>query len=309
MTADESSSTQDSDRRAFADAFSRAVAARDLSLRELHRRLTDRGNPVSVATLSAWRTGARYPEGAQSRTAVVELEEILGLGAGVLERLVRWSRRSGQVRSVGAVFSDHELAQIYSETEAALSATNAHLLRVLHATVVADVSASRGVREHSYRLLVQATSGVVDAISIATLFDERIPEIPRLVARGGGKFTRRYLHPTGAMVGARYELDAPVAAPGTVFIEYVVQYPESFPVDRSCGYGVARRAREVAVWVRFDPAALPAWVEEFEDIGHGEVSVPLQLTGASAHVVRRGFGPGVLAIRWGSNDEADVDRL
>lgn len=70
--------------RRFALAFEGALTAAGLSLRALHRELLARGHPVSVATLSYWRTGRSRPEREDSMAALACVEEILRLPAGAL---------------------------------------------------------------------------------------------------------------------------------------------------------------------------------------------------------------------------------
>ena len=66
------------------------------------------------------------------------------------------------------------------------------------------------------------------------------------------------------------------------------------------GHAVALQSRELVVWTRFHPDALPDWVEEVDETPHDVNIVRRDLEGAhSVHAVRRGFGPGALAIRWG----------
>ena len=61
---------------------------RGLSLARLQHRLADSGTPVSVATLSYWQSGRSQPERLDSFHAVVGLEDVLGLPAGGLSRLL-----------------------------------------------------------------------------------------------------------------------------------------------------------------------------------------------------------------------------
>ena len=63
--------------RTFADAFADAIARRDVTLSALRTRLEDRGNPVSLATLSSWRSGTRTPDVQRSWAALSDLEDLL----------------------------------------------------------------------------------------------------------------------------------------------------------------------------------------------------------------------------------------
>lgn len=63
----------------FAAVFSRAVAARGLTLERLHDRLVQAGVPVTVATLSYWRTGRSEPARQASLRTIAVLESVLGM--------------------------------------------------------------------------------------------------------------------------------------------------------------------------------------------------------------------------------------
>src|SRR5690606_34148545 len=88
-------SSDDQGAASFAEALSAAIRVRGLTLSRLHDRLVARGNPVSMATLSYWRSGARHPEGAQSLAAVTDLEELLDLDRGTLVDRLRPTLRTG----------------------------------------------------------------------------------------------------------------------------------------------------------------------------------------------------------------------
>ncbi|MGL5826212.1 MAG: hypothetical protein ACRCYU_15570, partial [Nocardioides sp.] len=61
----------------FAVALRTAIANRGVSLTWLHRRLGEEAHPISIATLSYWRSGQRQPEHARSRDALGILEDLL----------------------------------------------------------------------------------------------------------------------------------------------------------------------------------------------------------------------------------------
>ena len=75
-----------------------AIAERGVSLEYLRGRLQDLGTPLSVATLSYWRSGRSQPEHQTSLEALTTLEELLYLPAGHLRSRLRPSKRSGPFR-------------------------------------------------------------------------------------------------------------------------------------------------------------------------------------------------------------------
>ncbi|KQZ23070.1 hypothetical protein [Microbacterium sp. Root553] len=85
----------------FAAALRAAISERGITLARLRSQLIDDGNPVSMATLSYWRSGDRQPEGAQSLSVVDGIEDRLGLHRGHLGGLLRASARLGPWRRRG----------------------------------------------------------------------------------------------------------------------------------------------------------------------------------------------------------------
>ncbi len=68
----------------FACLLRTAIAASDLTLRDLRDRLAARGAPVSLSSLSTWQSGTSRPERRTSLRVIAQLEEELGLPTGRL---------------------------------------------------------------------------------------------------------------------------------------------------------------------------------------------------------------------------------
>jgi len=285
---------------AFAHLFRRAIETRGVSLSQLHRRLAAQALPVSLATLSYWRSGARRPEGEQSRAVVHALEEILGLGPGVLVDALGPSRRPGRSPAPGAVFAD-EHERWTAETLAALDADPADLVREVSSTTVATVGADGALRGFRTRSLHQATTKKpVRTLPMVVPVDPEAPSRPRILAVRGATVAFEFTHPSNAMIGARIELETELRAPETTIVECGLDIPHDYPPQYGVAHGALRRAREMAIWVQFDPAAVPSWVQETEENGEGEREHPRRpVRGTTAHAVRHGFGPGWLSLEWG----------
>ena len=284
----------------FAHLFRRAVETQGVSLSQLHRRLDAQAVPVSLATLSYWRSGARRPEGKQSRAVVHALEEILGLSPGVLVDALGPSRRPGRSPAPGTVFADEHERWI-AETLAALDADPPDLVREVSSTTVATVGPDGALRGFRTRSLQQATtSKAVRALPMVVPVDTEAPSRPRILAVRGATVAFEFTHPSNAMIGARIELEAELRAPETTIIECGLDIPHDYPPQYAVAHGTLRRARELAIWVQFDSASVPAWVQETEENGDGEREHPRRpVRGTTAHAVRHGFGPGWLSIEWG----------
>ena len=290
----------------FAETLSAAIRDRGLTLSRLHARLVARGNPVSMATLSYWRSGARHPEGAQSMAAIADLEEFLGLDGGTLLDRLGPSMRTGPLGSTAFPFDEELMEQRVRETFLAMGAAYPDPTRELTIHAVTDVGPEGQVLRGTTRLLVQATAGVVSAIPFVELTPGTPTPPPDFVAIGGGRISTRHSHESSEVHGFLFEPERPITAPASTLIEWSVVYPPEFPEGDGTGHGIAFQSRELLLWTRFDPAAIPAWIEEVEETPSGAIVTPRSLDGAlSLHAIRRGFGPGALSMRWGFGERPE----
>src|SRR6185436_20478930 len=94
-------------------------------------------------------------------------------------------------------------------------------------------------------------------------------------------------------------LDRSLVNDDTCPYELTVKMPEA-PEDTFLDHYAARRLHSLLVWVRFDPTRLPSHVERYTQVGGREQSEKVELgRGSTAHAMARGFGPGILGLRWG----------
>lgn len=289
---------------AFAGALRDAINAKPVTLSWLQRQLKSRGNRVSMATLSYWRSGARQPEGAQSLAALADIEDLLGLESRALSRLLR-STRTGPLGPNQFPIGQLDIERAVEDAFAALGAPYPDTSRELTTHSVTDVDAEGNVVSCNTRSIVQSTVGTITAIPFLEMTPGVRTPPPTLAAVSGGRIAARYSHPDGEVHGALFELDVPLAAPDTAMVEWSVDYPPDYPSTRETGHAVARQCRELLVWTRFHPDAVPDWCEEIVETPEGSTVTPVPLTrGTSVHLVRRGFGPGALQLRWGYGPRA-----
>lgn len=284
----------------FANALRDAINARTVTLSWLQRRLKARGNHVSMATLSYWRSGARRPEGVQSLAAVTDIEHLLGLDTGSLSRLLRSTNRTGPLGPNQFPLDEHELEQAVIDVFDALGAEYPDTSRELTTHSVTDVGADGNVSRCVTRSIVQSTVGTITSIPFLEISPGVRTPPPLLEAVSGGRISQRYSHPDGEVHGVLFELDLPLAAPETAIVEWSVELPHDYPPTRETGHALAQKSRELLVWTRFHPDAIPDWCEEHVETPQGVTITPVPLTrGRSVHLVRRAFGPGALELRWG----------
>ncbi|MGN7948778.1 hypothetical protein ACTJKH_08540 [Microbacterium sp. 22215] len=287
----------------FAASFRDAINARGLTLARLHEQLRARGNSVSMATLSYWRSGARRPEGAQSMAALSDIEQLLHLEPGSLTALLGTTNRTGPLGPNQFPLDEQELEQAVKDAFAALGAEYPDTSRELTTHSVTDVDADGNVSYSITRSIVQSTVGTVSSIPFLEMTPGVSTPAPIISAVAGGRIAARYSHPNGEVHGVLFELDVPLTAPSTSMVEWSVQYPPGYPPQRETGHAVARQCRELLVWTRFHPDALPDRIEERAETPAGIKTTELSLEGRnSVHQVRRAFGPGLLGVSWSYAD-------
>jgi hypothetical protein len=94
-------------------------------------------------------------------------------------------------------------------------------------------------------------------------------------------------------------IDRGLAKGETSPYELAIELPEPF-AETWVDHYAARRLTELLVWVRFHPDRMPTQVERYTVLAEGEERHKLDLgEGSSAHALARGFGPGILGLRWG----------
>jgi hypothetical protein len=284
---------------AFAQAFAEALERRAVSLVWLHHRLVERGHPVSPAALSYWRSGRSQPERGTSRDALIEIERLLRLEPGYLVDKLGPSRRPGPRPA------EKTLREMYAETpgmEGALRALDFEGLydelveTIRHITM--DVGPDGRASEMHVRAVMHGRRNGARRTPLVLKIDDA-ERRPRFVPVAGCSLGREVVDAESGVYAAELLLDRSMAKEETCLYELTVELPE--PIEDTCvDHYAARRLHQLLVWVRFDPERLPSHVERYTQVGDREESQKLDLgSGTTAHALARGFGPGVLGLRWG----------
>jgi len=287
---------------AFAAALRMAISERGVSLSRLHSQLKEDGNPVSMATLSYWRSGDRHPEGAHSLSVVEGIEDRLGLDRGHLTSQLGPSSRLGTVAPPRLPFDEERVQREADETLAALRAAPQDALRDLSTQMTVHVGIGGTVERVVTRALVQSTKGVLSEVPLIDAAPVETDEMPVISEVKGGRLDREYLHPGRLLSGVVIALDEPISTGGTALFEFTETFPRGYPRKQSAWHGTARAARESLIWVHFHPDALPAWCESYAETEEDYVSTMLSVKSGAVHLARHGFGPGVLGVRWGYDE-------
>jgi len=280
----------------FPEAFAEALAMRGVSLSWLHQRLVERGHPVSPAALSYWRSGRSQPERRTSRDALAEIEHLLRVPPGGLVSHLGPSRRPGPrpaERTLRDMFAEHPGMET-ALAELGFEGLYDELVEHVRHLVI-DVDRDRRVSRVQVRAVMQARRDGARRTPLLMTADES-GRVPTFVPVAGCEIGRRV--EDGDVYAAELLLDHELAKGETSPYELTIELPEPF-VDTWFDHYAARRLTELLVWVRFDAGRVPSRVERYTiDDGDEQCEVLELGEGSTAHALARGFGPGVIGLRW-----------
>jgi hypothetical protein len=282
----------------FPDAFAQALMRRGVTLAWLHERLVECGSPVSTTALSYWRSGRSQPERGTSLDALVEIERLLRVAPGHLTSRLGPSRRPGPrpgERSMQELFAD---APGVVPALAALGFDGLYdelVEQLRHITV--DIDEEGRATTMEVRAIMQARhDGARRTPLIVTLDDLSLAPKFRPVA--GCSIGRSFVEPETGVFAAELLIDHPLTRGETCLYELVIELAQPSD-DTWFDHYAARRLSELLIWVRFDPSRVPTRVERYVRTEDGDEVEDISLGGGSSvHALARGFGPGLLGIRW-----------
>lgn len=273
----------------FGAALAQAMIRRGYSLADVQSRLRDRGHAVSLGALSYWRSGGRTPRRQTSMEAVPELEAVLGLEAGALQRLIPLSPgRSGEVVAANELLGLSDAERVVGEDDVRRVATH----------LTGEVGrAGEVIRVRLRNTVTALRDGVAGMTLVAGRYDGAPMVESRLQTVAGGEITEMIDH-EGGVRSTWFAFDRPLAAGETTVFEYdVLPRGEWHLTDMAVI--AEQRLEDVTVWIRFLPGHLPprSWVF-VRELGLN-YEWPVDLAGGSSISYRQSdFGPGMMGARW-----------
>lgn len=286
---------------ALPEALRTAISDSGLSLRAVHRALTDKGHRLSLAALSSWQSGSRHPDRPESREALRELERILDVPPGRLLAALGPERLPGRPPAMQPL---SEQMPHVDRVDAALAALDfadsdlPHELSVIE-RLSFDIRTRTAVMD--VRVLARTLRPGPCRMPSVHVLDEDEPNIPPVIEPSAGcRIGRRITWPEQRTYGAELILDDDVEVGDLTVCEYRVRF--AFDADRwkEFTYSTARRSHEILLLVQFDESAVPSRCEMYSRTTDGEESAapaPINLSGR-ARAQALGFGPGLVGLRW-----------
>lgn len=279
---------------AFASALGDAIERRSATLVHLRARLQELGTPVSLSTLSYWRSGERQPEGAKSVAAIENLERVLGVDPGHLTRLLDPAQLS-HVRRRGTidVLDSADKVELVLHELGDLDPTH---LTELSTHLLMDVDIEGDMRRFRYRTVWRAAVDGVRGAPIVIVLDPPIGPA-QLTELEGCRLGRTAVSPCEVVNGFELLFPRPLREGEHSITEIAGTLPPGLD-DPEMHHGLLTPIHELLLWVRFDPRRVPARAESF--IGRdGDIeSEPLPFDGHTIFTRNSHVGPGRIGIRW-----------
>ena len=285
-------------------ALRAAIEARGLALHRVRHRLAQRGIHVGVTSLSYWQQGARRPRRAESLRAVRALEDVLGLPAESLLRLLA---------PAGSEAGERPASRSYQSLF-----ERSDVLRTLLAELDAPLDGGLHTLDHWERVRIGPRRELLGRASQQAVRAHR-DGIDRYLAihhgdSGCAPERVRVSAGENCRVGrVRWSADVPVVVAELLFDTrlrsgetHVFGYAFEDGTGDACEEyvrGFSFGGGQYVLQIGFDVAELPARCHSFARTSagarpSGARELTLNGAGHTVHLVRHAAGPGILGIGW-----------
>jgi hypothetical protein len=287
-------------------ALRAALAVRGLPLQRVQHHLAHRGIKVGVTSLSYWQQGARRPQRPESLRAVRALEEVLGLPAHSLVRLLGGEAGGRPGAEPPAARPHHTLEASLDAAERLLTGLRSPQSHGLHTVGHQErvrIGAGRQLLGRESQQVVRAHRDGVDRCLAVHRggrgCDPAAVEVSALENCRPGQV--RWDRASGVVV-AELIFDAPLREGETYVFGYGFEDGTGGPSTEYVR-GFSSAGGQYMLQVRFEQGALPKRCHRFSRATTGAprgASTPLT-PGArhrTVHLVEQGVRPGILGIAW-----------
>ncbi|WP_189214446.1 MULTISPECIES: helix-turn-helix domain-containing protein [Actinokineospora] len=286
----------------FATGLRAAIAGAGVTLEKLAAELRGRGTPVSLATLSYWCSGRSRPERARSLAALAELEDLLGLPAGGLRRLLPERRPRGwaakrEVEPITAAAPWHRVEQVRRLLDRHDLSRDGQLSR-LSAHDRVEIGADRVKRVQHTRQVLRAEQDGIDRIVVVCWGDGPDSPAPVVVPVRNCSVGQVDIDDEAGLVAAELVFDRPLARRETIVVEHAL-HSATPPIAVSHQRISRLPVREYLIEVCFHPAALPHHCVQFSEVDGMERVRAVDLDSEyTAHALGLDLPPGKYGLRW-----------
>lgn len=278
----------------FADELRRAIDRRGLSLLRIRDHLDQRGVPVSVATLSYWRSGRSQPGRKSSLDAISQLEEVLDLPTGQLLHTLPLTRdrpRKSAVTDLDELWPEQRAAEMLGRLD---TRWDAELDRVTLHDIV-RIGPDRRQTSLTVRQVLRARTDGPDRRVVMHSQDDRSVGVAEFRAVQGCELGRVERSAETGVAGAELLFHRPLTRGETVVVEYDATFPTPGPLELEFTRRLRMPMREYLLQVEFHPEALPASTVAFTE---GRSSAVVLDPSHRGHLAHTDATPGTTGIRW-----------
>lgn len=294
----------------FHRALALALAAHGQSLDQVARELRQRGTPISTSTLSAWQTGLSRPERAASVSAVIALEELLGLPGGQLRGTLPLRRPRGRrardavVEPTGRHQRWGDESQSVRHTLGKLDADWRDLANPRPLTYRAQMHVGPQGEEAVMRVTRVLKGGPGGATRM--LYVTRyacLSQAPLLTMAHGCRLVRFSGDTDTGIAAFEFALHRPIGAGELILTEFGIRFPPR-QTDRFMEIRAYEGMRDLVLETSFNAAYTPIRCQAYY---HPSPALPLRVlresTGAAVsgefQYIHLNPAPGIYGIRWG----------
>lgn len=290
----------------FPSALRSAIDRSGLSLGQISHQLRSRGRPVSVSSISHWQSGRSRPDGPQSLGALAAMEEILGEPPGTLMNRVGPPRQRGRAAQHSEISDFVPASDEVRDALATLgfvAPENYPHERFVHQLSVIDGTSS--VQTTTSRIMVRALREGKGRLPAVQVLDENEPNVPpRVIPLEGCSIGRTLAWPERRTYGTEILLDGYLEVGQQAVLAYRMEMTAEEKNVRGMFYTVPRRAHDIMLEIEFRGPGSPKGCERYRRNGEGESVLPVRLDANDRiQVAESSFGPGLLGLRWGWDDD------
>lgn len=294
----------------FAEELGAAIEQSGLTLTAISQRLRARHRPVSIATLSNWRSGRSLPGGEQSLGVVAALEELLGRDPDSLAELVGGPRLRGRAVRTTTFLGNRSSRQVFFDALQELGFSEAQKYsqeRVVHQQ--AWIDSDSGTQRIDFHLMLKALESGTCRLPAVSVLGPTEPNIaPIFTALAGCSIGRRLVRPEDRAYGVELLVDGRLDAGQVATIAYRVEITAEATDLDSVVYSLPRRANDVLIEAEFRGSRRPVDCERYQRTEAGEVVSPVRLDHRDRlQISEARFGPGTLGLRWKWETEHEDD--
>lgn len=245
----------------FASRLRQAISDRGLSLQMIVQELSERGTPVTIATLSYWQSGRSRPERTKSLEALAVLEDVLELPDGELSsRLPQRKPRGRYAKNVVHTPDSTRFVPAYDIANRLMAEMGLPWNDALRRMSIHDrihVDRFKRSRRMEHRMVLRSDRDGVEGMVFVYAPDESTTCDPLITAVSNCTLGKVARWEDPSLVLAELRFPKPLNKDEIAMIEFEVRTPTGGRPSDGESRAFRTPVREYVLEAVFDPRALP----------------------------------------------------